>query len=60
MYKGEPRGMKRGGQVLTRCDLSLLVIDSSCDQDGGMSPLQIIILAFLSEKITNKYARRPA
>ena len=45
--------MKRGGQFLTRCDLSLLVIGTSCDQDGGMSSLQIIILALLSEKIIN-------
>ena len=49
--KGEPQGMKRGGQVLTGCDLSLFVIGSSCDQDGGgMLPLQIITLALPPKK----------
>ena len=33
--KDLPRKIKRRGQVLTSRDLSLLVIDSLCDQDGG-------------------------
>ena len=49
--------------MLTGCDLSLFVIGSSCDQDGGgMLPLQIITMALPPKKKTvrNRYAGRPA
>ena len=45
--------------MLTSRNLSLLVIDSSCDQDGGgMSPLQVIILALPPKKNTQKQVCR--
>ena len=40
---------------MTSRNLSLLVIDSSCDQDGGrMSPLQVIFLALPPNKNSQK------
>ena len=49
--KDKPRKIKSIGQVLASHDLSLLVIDSSRNQNrGGMWPLQVIILALLPKK----------